>query len=248
MTADAGSGKHNGDAPGNASGRAALEARTAARRRADLVSNLRRMSRRPVASPSPGAAPSRPQGSIEGAEESCELCGTDIGAEHRHMIHLDDRRLLCVCDGCWALRSDDAELRPTGVRVVFLDGFELPDDLWARLDIPIGLAFLMHSGADGRASALYPSPAGATESELDPAVWEELKTANPALRSLLPDAEALIVDRLSDPHQIAIAPIDECYRLVGMIKASWEGISGGAGPEDATRRFFEQLRARGQGA
>lgn len=248
VTAGGGGRRHNGDAPGNGTGRAALEARTAARRRADLVSNLRRMAQRPAGVSAGPEVRDRPQGTIEGAEESCELCGTDIGSEHRHMIHLGERRLLCVCDGCWALRSDDPELRPTGVRVVFLDDFELPDDLWARLDIPIGLAFLMHSGADGRASALYPSPAGATESELDPAVWEELKVTNPELRSLLPDAEALIVDRLSDPPQIAIAPIDECYRLVGMIKASWEGISGGTAPEDATRKFFDQLRVRGQGA
>ena len=67
---------------------------------------------------------------------------------------------------------------------------------------------------------------------------------NPALERLEPDSEALIVNRMSEPHQHAIAPIDECYRLVGMIKSSWEGISGGAGPELAIAQFFAELRVK----
>ena len=57
---------------------------------------------------------------------------------------------------------------------------------------------------------LYPSPAGATECELDLEPWERLRAANPVLTGLGPDAEALIVNRLADPPQHAIAPIDEC--------------------------------------
>ena len=49
---------------------------------------------------------------------------------------------------------------------------------------------------------------------------------------------------MGEPPRHAIAPIDECYRLVGMIKASWEGISGGVGPEDAIERFFDELQVR----
>ena len=47
-----------------------------------------------------------------------------------------------------------------------------------------------------------------------------------------------------EPHQHAIAPIDDCYRLVGMIKTSWEGISGGTGPELAIAQFFAELRVK----
>jgi hypothetical protein len=50
---------------------------------------------------------------------------------------------------------------------------------------------------------------------------------------------------MSDTHQHVIAPIDECYRLVGMIKIQWEGISGGPGPEEAIERFFIELRIKG---
>ena len=61
---------------------------------------------------------------------------------------------------------------------------------------------------------------------------------------LEPDAEALIVNRMADPPEHAIAPIDECYRLVGMIKLEWDGISGGAGVERAIETFFGELRER----
>ena len=61
---------------------------------------------------------------------------------------------------------------------------------------------------------------------------------------LEPDAEALIVNRIADPPRHAIAPIDECYRLVGLIKLNWEGISGGAGVERAIEGFFAELEER----
>ena len=48
------------------------------------------------------------------------------------------------------------------------------------------------------------------------------------------------------PHAFAIAPIDRCYMLVGLIKASWEGISGGAAMERAIADYFDELRAASQ--
>ena len=47
--------------------------------------------------------------------------------------------------------------------------------------------------------ALYPSPAGATESELHFASWSRMVELNPVLAALEPDIEGLIVNRLSDP-------------------------------------------------
>jgi len=90
--------------------------------------------------------------------------------------------------------------------------------------------------------AMYPSPAGATESELHFETWNRLVEMNPVLSTLEADAEALIVNRTSDPPAFAIAPIDRCYMLVGLIKASWEGISGGSGVEAAIARYFDELR------
>jgi hypothetical protein len=100
----------------------------------------------------------------------------------------------------------------------------------------------MHSSVTDCVVAMYPSPAGATESELHFESWNELKAINPVLDGLEADAEGVIVNRLSDPPAYAIAPIDRCYMLVGLIKASWEGISGGAAVTEAVDRFFGELR------
>ena len=143
-----------------------------------------------------------------------------------------------------ALRSGDADLRPTGTRVVQLDELELSDELWARFAIPIGLAFFMIDSVAGGVVALYPSPAGATESELDLEAWRELVEANPGIEGIEPDIEALVVNRMASPPIHAILPIDECYRLVGLVKANWEGISGGAGLEEAIAGFFDEIASR----
>jgi hypothetical protein len=40
-----------------------------------------------------------------------------------------------------------------------------------------------------------------------------------------------------------IAPIDECYRLVGLIRANWKGLSGGSEVWAEIGRFFSGLRS-----
>lgn len=200
--------------------------------RGDLISSLRKLSR-PAPAQS-GAA----------SEEVCELCGSSLPENHNHLLHLTDRRILCACGTCWAQHSGDPDLRPTGSRIVWLDEFEMPDELWAKLGIPIGLAFFMLSSVAGAVVAMYPSPAGATESELDLIAWKELQELNPILTGIEPDAEALVVNRISDIPQYVIAPIDECYGLVGAIKVSWEGISGGPAIDREVPAFFEAMRRR----
>ena len=206
-----------------------LDEAVAARRKALMVSGLR------------GLAGPKPPTPVS-ADERCDLCNTTVPPDHRHMLNLYERQIVCVCESCWALRSGDAEFRPTGNRTLWLEDFELPEELWAQFRIPIGLAFFMHSTVTNCIVAMYPSPAGATESELHFETWSRLVEMNPVLRDLEPDAEALIVNRMADVHEFAIAPIDRCYMLVGLIKASWEGISGGGGVEDAIGRFFAELR------
>lgn len=227
----------------NGGGRKRLDAALAARSRADLVSGLRGLTRRgAAASPRPRADGAGATGAE--AEEHCELCGASLPPDHRHLLHLDERRMLCACETCWSTRSGEPAFRPAGVRTAWLDDFDLPDEAWAAFQIPIGLAFFMLTGEPERVYAFYPSPAGATESEIDDAAWAKLRELNPALSDLEPDCEALIVNRMGEPHQHVIAPIDDCYRLVGMIKAGWEGISGGAGPREAIERFFAELRVK----
>jgi hypothetical protein len=198
---------------------------------AEVVARLRRMAR-PRASPARRARP---------ATERCDLCGGAISDDHRHLLDVGERRILCACEPCIAMRSGEGDLRPTGTRALRLDGFELSDELWAQFQIPIGLAFFFVSEVIGGVVALYPSPAGATESELSLEAWNELVAANPVLGDLEPEVEALVVNRLAEPHLHAIAPIDRCYELVGMIKATWEGISGGDAVRNAVEAFFARL-------
>ena len=176
--------------------------------------------------------------------ERCDLCSTTVPDDHRHMLHLVDRRIVCTCEACWALYSGNAEYRPTGMRTVWLEDFRCDPETWAAFQIPIGLAFFMRSTITQSVVAFYPSPAGATESELTLEAWEALVAANPVLEELDSDAEALVVNRMSDPAQYAIVPIDQCYGLVGLIKSRWEGISGGSAIETAVPEFFAGLRAR----
>ncbi len=179
----------------------------------------------------------------ERAVERCDLCGRDLPEEHRHLLQIEERQILCTCESCFALRSGDPVFKPAGRRVLCLPEFELEPEVWAAFRIPIGLAFFFRSSATDSVVALYPSPAGATESELDLSAWAELVEANPLLETLEPDAEALLVDRMADPPQFAIAPIDRCYALVGLVRRRWAGISGGPELKDAIQGFFDALRA-----
>ena len=207
-----------------------IDEAVATKRKALMVSGLR------------GLAKPKPPAAVPEVEH-CDLCKTTVPPDHRHMLNTYERQIVCVCESCWALRSGDSEFRPTGTRTLWLEDFQLPEEIWAQFRIPIGLAFFMHSSVTDCVVAMYPSPAGATESELHFETWNRLAAMNPVLRDLEPDAEALIVNRMADPPMFAIAPIDRCYMLVGLVKASWEGISGGSGVERAIERYFEELRA-----
>lgn len=195
-----------------------------------LVSGLRRFVRPPPAPP-------------RAETGHCELCPLSLPEDHKHLLDLEERRIVCVCATCWSTRSGDARYRPTGSRTLWLRDLQLSDDLWAEFQIPIGLAFFLRSSDSGAVVGLYPSPAGATECELDLAAWDRLVAANPVLEDLDADAEALIVNRMASPPLYAIAPLDDCYRLVGIVKATWEGITGGAAMEAAVERYFDGLRA-----
>jgi hypothetical protein len=205
------------------------------RQRAQALGGLRKLAARGV-QPQVSAEP------IADAGEACDLCARGVPAEHRHMLNLDERLIVCVCETCWGIHSGDAAFRPVGNRTVWLEGFKLPDDIWATFQIPIGLAFFMYSSTTECIVALYPSPAGATESELHFSTWQALVEVNPVLEDLEPDVEALIVNRMGETPAYAIAPIDRCYMLVGLIKVNWRGISGGPGVAEAVGGFFDDLR------
>ena len=193
----------------------------------------------------------RPRRSKAEAVEMCELCSAGLGRQHPHLVELSSRRMLCACDAC-AMLFDGME-RPRFRRVSrnlqHLTDFEMTDAQWESLLIPINMAFFFHSSVEGRVIALYPSPAGPVESLLPLEAWSEIEASYPALLHLQPDIEALLVNRVGHARGLAsaeyyIAPIDECYKLIGLIRANWKGLSGGTEVWAEIGHFFSDLRSR----
>ena len=91
---------------------------------------------------------------------------------------------------------------------------------------------------------MYPSPGGATEAMLSGEAWQGLVTDNPAMATLLPDVEALLVNRVAQASEYFRVPIDECYKLVGLIRTHWRGLSGGTEVWREIGAFFTALQRR----
>jgi hypothetical protein len=178
-------------------------------------------------------------------EERCELCGVALAPAHRHLLEVAVRNIVCACDPC-ALRFQDVvagrfRLIPRDPRT-FPD-LRISDAQWESLALPIQLAFFFYSTPTGKMTALYPSPAGATESLLPLSAWSALTAENPLLGSLEPDVEALLVNRAGQARDYLIAPIDACFELAGLIRLHWRGLSGGEAVWREITEFFARLRA-----
>ena len=179
-------------------------------------------------------------------EQRCELCGTGLTAAHEHLVEPSSRQLFCCCSPCAILFSgrDALRFRRVPRSVEALLDFRLSDAEWEALHLPIRLAYFFPSTPAGRVLAFYPSPAGATESLLPLEAWQAIEAENPVLRALEPDVEALLANRMATVPEYFRVPIDECYRLVGLLRAHWKGLSGGAEVWGEIGRFFDQLRDR----
>ncbi len=131
-------------------------------------------------------------------EEVCELCAERIASEHRHLVDLHSRTLMCAVPGVLpALRVEGAggdHFRSVPERYVAFDDFELTPAQWDSLQIPVSVAFFFLNSSLGRVAAFYPGPAGATESELPLDTWAEVVVGQPARSSSMqPDVEAFLV-------------------------------------------------------
>ena len=118
----------------------------------------------------------------EAALEHCELCGTPIPAEHRHVLELATRDVKCACRPCGLLfeRAEKHEADPDR-RLPRRRGRRCD---WEALRLPVDIAFFFRT--DGAMKAFYPSPMGPTESLL--AVELRVELAD--------DVEALLVNRV----------------------------------------------------
>jgi len=185
---------------------------------------------------------------VRAAEERCELCGELVPPEHRHLIDLESRDLMCCCRACAVLFDGSAagggHFKLVPDRRLALVDFDMDDVRWADLRIPVDMAFFFRHGAEGRVVAYYPSPAGPTESLLELDAWEEIERANPVLSTLEPDVEALLVNRARGASDHYLVPIEDPYRLVALIRTRWRGLTGGSEVWQEIESFFAGLSAR----
>jgi hypothetical protein len=181
------------------------------------------------------------------AEERCEMCAEPIDAVHPHVVNVGTRSLLCSCRACYLLFTQPGAAiayRAVPDRYLSFAALELDDGRWDDLQIPVGVAFFFLNSALGKMVAFYPSPAGATESTLPLGAWDDVVKANPALATLLPDVEAILVRRTDEQTECFLVPIDSCYELVGHLRRLWRGFDGGAEARKAIDEFFDRVRAR----
>lgn len=182
------------------------------------------------------------------AEEHCEICDEPIGPEHRHLLDLGPGQVLCACRACAILFASSAagggarKLIPN--RCLRLTDFIMTDALWDSLRIPVNMAFFNESTPAKRVLAHYPGPMGSTESLLTLETWDTLVEHNPLLATMEADVEALLVNRVGPARDYFLAPIDECFRLVGLIRLQWRGLGGGREVWPAIAGFFAGLTER----
>jgi Family of unknown function (DUF5947) len=182
------------------------------------------------------------------ALEQCELCSARIPAGHRHLLDVPARNVRCVCYPCSVLfdreAASEGRFKLIPDRHLFLPDFDLSDEQWQGLRVPVGIAFVVHDAHANQPLAFYPSPMGPTQALLDPQVWQEVIDHNPILGSLQPDVEALLVNRVRGARAHYLVPIDDCYRLVGLIRTNWRGLTGGKDVWQHVDAFFGDVQAR----
>jgi len=203
------------------------------------------------AGPAPaGAAAGGPASAAQerAAEEKCELCAALIPAEHGHVADLDHATLLCACRACYLLftHSQAGRGRYRAVPDRYLEDPARPMSPveWEELEIPVGLAFFLRSSARDEVTGFYPSPAGATECQLDLAAWDRLAADHPLLSAIEPDVEAALICRTEGNVEHFLVPIDACYELAGRMRLHWRGFDGGEEARESIAGFLSQVRSR----
>ena len=199
-------------------------------------------------------APTRSErGSRESDDlERCELCREPIPADHGHMVDLEVRNLMCACRGCYLLFTPEGagggHYRAVPGRWVRLAPELIGRDILDSLQIPVGIAFVFYNSKLSRAVAVYPSPAGPTESELPLPDWGDLVGSDNGMPTIEADVEALLArtDHRAGKSRFYIAPIDACYELVGRLRTLWRGFDGGPDAQKAIDEFFERAESRGR--
>ncbi|MBA2682550.1 MAG: hypothetical protein H0U76_29670 [Ktedonobacteraceae bacterium] len=182
------------------------------------------------------------------ALEHCDLCQEVLAPDHRHLLELSSRTLICACTACFLLFNKEGsgrgKYRTVPRRFLTLPDFVMSDGEWDDLMIPVNMVFMYRSAGNKPVTAFYPGPAGATESQLSLDNWSILVQNNPILETLEHDVEALLIYRVRGVREYYVVPIDVCYELVGLIRRSWRGLSGGEVVWKNITDFFGRIRAQ----
>lgn len=179
----------------------------------------------------------------------CEVCTEPIGEGHRHVVDRTARRLLCACASCTLAFDGDqpARFRTVPDRVRVDPAWALSERDLQELGVPVGLAFFFRASTTGRWTAVFPSPAGPTEAELEDDAWARFAGESALVRSMADDVEALLIHRRRDGRSFClVVPIDACYELAALLKRTWRGIDGGDDARAALDAFFTRLAERSE--
>lgn len=178
------------------------------------------------------------------AAEHCDLCSAPLpaGFEHRHMLDTGRQELLCACRPCSLLfvrgAASEGHYRLIPERRRRLEPFSTD-----RLGVPVGLAFFVPDTGGG-VTAHFPGPAGPAQAEIDAEAWRATAEDRPELRALEPGVQALLMNTVRGQSHHWIVPLDDCYRLVALVRQEWRGLSGGSRVWPEVERFFEELTER----
>jgi hypothetical protein len=202
----------------------------------------------PPAGSTPGrGTPGQPPGGAP-PQEKCELCATEVPAEHGHVADLEQSTLICACRACYLLfthaQAGRGRYRAVPDRYRHDPARQLSVAEWDEFEIPVGLAFFLRSSQREEVSAFYPSPAGATESTLNLQAWDRLTAAHPLLGAADADTEAILICRTDSGVEYFLVPIDACYELAGRMRLHWRGFDGGAEARQSIAEFLGQVRSR----
>lgn len=183
---------------------------------------------------------------VDPPPEICELCRAQIADAHEHLIALPMRRLVCACESCAGAAPENG---PRRFRRIFRSSRKLPefaiaDELWLSFDIPVEMAFFIREENRGLGIALYPGPAGLVQAELPFDAWSELVAQYRWLDDLVPETEALLVNRTHGAREYFRLSTDYCYALAGLMRSEWRGFGGGTELWNSLEHYFAQLSAR----
>jgi hypothetical protein len=174
--------------------------------------------------------------------EVCELCAARVAEEHPHLYDTGAGEVRCVCHPCSVLFADDGAGEGR-YRLVPRRRLRLPPVDTGVLGVPVGLVFFVPR-SDGTVTAQGPSPAGAMRWEVEAAAWQRLAATVPHLATMTPDVEALLVNTVRGLHEHWIVPVDDCYRMIALVRREWRGLSGGGAVWSAVEQFFGELTER----